>query len=186
MKHSDLNSANDNDGGPSGVERCGGLIETMATHPLAAARFMLAVSLLTDLSLRNDQDGFHIAADAVEEMVELEPWDDVDDVTDATGEVIAFENWPSHSDGLVAAVEQAVLNIAVSDRARSLRALAMCAADEASGDWGWEIAWFLNNLCLGRLRASEDHDLGVKDFETEMFWRTGQVRQSDGNVSDGP
>lgn len=71
-------------------------------------------------------------------------------------------------------------------RARSLRALAMWAADEAPGDWGWEIAWFLNNRRLGRLPASEDHDLGIKNFETEMISRTWQARRGDGNVSDGP
>lgn len=101
MKQNDPVVANDNEVGLIGIKRCGGLIEAMAIHPLAAARFMLAVSLLTDLSLQNDQDGYHIAADAAEEMIELEPWDQVDVVTDATGEIVGFEGSPTHSDGLV-------------------------------------------------------------------------------------
>ena len=119
-------------------------------------------------------------------MLELEPWDQVRSVKSETGDLAGFEGWPDHWDGLVAAAEQAVLEPTISERLRSLRALMMCAADEAFGDWGYEIAWFLNNRRTGGLRASEDHDLGIKDFETEMIWRTRRARERDGNVSDGP
>lgn len=178
-------AANDNDSEPTGVERCGSLLVMMAGHPQPEVRFMLAVSALTDLSLQNDQDGFHIAVDAVEDMLELEPWDQARAVINDAGELAGFEGWPKHWDGLVAAAEQAVLEPTISERLRSLRALMMCAADEAFGDWGYEVAWFLNNRRTGRLRASEDHDLVIEDFEAEMIWRTRRAQQRDGNVSDG-
>ena len=146
---------------------------------------MLAVSVLTDLSLQNDQDGFHIAADAAEDMLESEPWDQIDPIIDAAGHVIGFEGWPSYLDGLVAATEQAVLETTFTDRLRTLRALMMCAADEAAGDWGREIAWFLHNRRSGQLRASAFEDFGMMDLENEMRWRTGKPLNV-GDVSDGP
>ncbi len=180
MMGNDLTPANDNDIEATGVERCGRLLVMMAGHPEPVARFMLAVSVITDLSLQNDQDGFHIAADAAEDMLELEPWDHARAVVGEAGELIGFEGWPVHRDGLVAAMEQAVLEPTFTDRLRSLRALMMCAADEAFGDWGFEIAWFLNNRRLGRLRASEDNELGINNFEAEMKWRTCQIQHCNG------
>lgn len=185
MKSNDLTPANDNDVEATGVERCGRLLVMMAGHPKPSVRFMLAVSVITDLSLQNDQDGFHIAADAAEDMLELEPSDQARAVIGEAGEVVGFDGWPGRWDGLAAAIEQAVLEPTFTDRLRSLRALMMCAADEAFGDWGFEIAWFLNNRRLSRLRASEDWDERITDFETEMGKRTCRAWKG-GGVSDGP
>lgn len=186
MKSNDVTPANDNDVEATGVERCGRLLVMMAGHPQPAVRFMLAVSVLTDLSLHNDQDGFHIAVDAAEDMLEVEPWDEAQVVIGEAGEVVGFDGWPGRWDGLVAAIEQAVLEPTFTDRLRSLRALMMCAADEALGDWGFEIAWFLNNRRSGHLKARTLHEYGMMDLENEMRWRTGKPLNFNRNVYDSP
>lgn len=180
-----MSAANDNDIGQTGVERCDRLLEMAAYHPEVAVAIMLAMSIITDLSQQNDQDGFYIAAENAEELLELEPWGEIQVVTDPAGHVIDFQGWTHQSDGLATAIKQAVIDPDPTDRAKSLRALAMCAADEAPGDWGWEIAWFLDNRRLGRLRASEDYDERITGFETEMGKRTWQALKA-GSLSDGP
>lgn len=186
MKPPHLNPVNDNGIEPTGVERCLQLLTMAAGHPELVVGFMMAVSMLTDIALQNDEDGFHIAADAAGDVLDDKPATQIQTIMDAAGYVAGFEGWPAHFDGLVAAIEQAMLETTFTDRLRSLRALMMCAADGPVGDWGWEIAWFLNNRRSGHLQASAADEYGMMDLENEMRWRSGKPLNIDGNVSDGP
>lgn len=154
--------SNDNSSRLSGVQRCEVIAYQLVSHPVPVARYLTATSMIYDIWLQGDEDGFHIAADHAELIMVQTDWPDADELLWSDGSTLGFVDSIYDEDGLSTAVGQAVLQPTVQAREVAVRGLMTFAAENPEGDWGWEIARFLNHArsswpaCRGAQVSSRD------------------------------
>lgn len=138
-------SSNDNSSRLSGIQRCEVIAYQLVSHPVPVARYLTATSMIYDIWLQADEDGFHIAADHAELIMAQAEWPEADELLWSDGSALGFVDSIYDDDNLSTAIGQAVLLPTALAREVAVRGLMTFAAEDPDGDWGWEIARFLNH-----------------------------------------